>query len=205
VITLTSPESGSYSQDTTPTVSGRAGTKSGDDMTVSISFFSGNAASGVPVRSLQVDRDVAGQYTATLAAADALVDGTYTVQATQNDEAEHTGKSLAVTFTVNNEKPFLTFTSPKEREHTNATPTFSGSLGTRPGDIQAVTVQVFDSATLAKGDRRPLETLTANVVADRTTWTALSNALAGHHAYTAVATQTDEAGNVATLQVKFVV
>ncbi|HET8821756.1 MAG TPA: S8 family serine peptidase, partial [Thermoleophilaceae bacterium] len=51
-VTLTSPANGSATNDTTPALSGGAGTAAGDSSTVTVKIWSGSAASGTPLHTL---------------------------------------------------------------------------------------------------------------------------------------------------------
>ena len=74
-----------------------------------------------------------------------LKDGTYTAQAEQSDEAGNTGLSSPQTFTVKTAKPVVTL-NPPQAQSNNATPSFSGSADTGPGDIQSVTLKIYSGS-----------------------------------------------------------
>jgi Bacterial Ig-like domain len=103
-VTLTAPAAGSYTTDTTPTLSGAAGNASGDNTTVTVKIYSGSTTAGTLVQTQTPTRSGA-TWTTT---ASTLTAGTYTAQATQTDTAGNTGTSTANTFTVDTTKPTAT-------------------------------------------------------------------------------------------------
>lgn len=100
-VTLTAPAAGSYTNDTTPTFSGAAGTAIGDSATITLRVYSGTTATGTAVQTRTATR-IGGTWTTTLTAA--LAAGTYTVRAAQADSAGNTG-SATVTFTIDTTPP----------------------------------------------------------------------------------------------------
>jgi Bacterial Ig-like domain/Thrombospondin type 3 repeat len=95
-ITLATPAAGSTTSDSTPTLSGTAGTATGDLPDLQVDVFAGPEATGSPIQSLAAD----GSSGAWSVDADPLADGQYTVQALQSDESGNTGASTPHTFTV---------------------------------------------------------------------------------------------------------
>jgi hypothetical protein len=80
------------------TVSGTAGTASGDLPQVTAELFVGDTTEGGPIETITVlDKQSTGAWTATFAG---LAAGQYTVIARQSDEAGNTGSSAPQTFTV---------------------------------------------------------------------------------------------------------
>jgi hypothetical protein len=80
------------------TVSGTAGTASGDLPQVTAELFVGDTTEGGPIETITVlDNQSTGAWTATFAG---LAAGRYTVIARQSDEAGNTGSSAPQTFTV---------------------------------------------------------------------------------------------------------
>ena len=180
-VTLTAPATASSGNDTTPTLSGAAGSATGDSTTVTVKIYNGATL----VQTLTPTR--AGAAWTTTAAA--LAQGTYTATATQTDAAGNTGTSTTNTFTIDTAAPAVTLTNPVTASHTNdTTPTLSGAAGTATGDSTTVTVKIYNGATL-------VQTLTPAAVG--ATWTTTAAALADG-TYTATATQTDNAGNTGT-------
>jgi hypothetical protein len=136
--------------------------------------------------------------------AETLLPGTYTAQAEMSGEmseevltdgeAPTIGTSLPVTFTVDTTPPPVSLTSPATGSSTTgSSQVIAGSAGTNPGDLPAITVQLFAGSTM--GSQAPLEGLT--VQASGGSWSATFGALSPG-TYTARAEQTDEAGNVGT-------
>ncbi len=105
-LTLREPADGSVTGDTTPAISGVAGTAPGDDETVTVKLWNGASAAGAPAQTLAVPRDGAtGAFSAVPAA---LAEGVYTVRAEQGDSAvpsENVGFSGTATFTVDVASP----------------------------------------------------------------------------------------------------
>src|SRR5262249_52811425 len=78
-VTLTSPANGGSTNDTTPTLSGAAGTAAGDLATVTVKLYSGNTATGTPLQTLMAPV-INSAWTVD---ATALPQGTYTAPAAQ--------------------------------------------------------------------------------------------------------------------------
>lgn len=97
VVVLDTPTQGFEAGDDTPTFGGAAGTAQGDAQRVRVEVFSGPAAAGAPLQSLDATV-VDGRFSAE--ASSVLVAGTYTARATQADETGNTGSSAPVTFSV---------------------------------------------------------------------------------------------------------
>jgi hypothetical protein len=104
VVTLTAPADGSRTNDTTPTLSGTAGNKTGDSSTVTVKIYSGTSTAGTLVQTKTATRSSTTWSTT----ASTLAAGTYTAQATQTDTSSNTGTSNANTFTVDTTKPTAT-------------------------------------------------------------------------------------------------
>jgi hypothetical protein len=96
-VTVTTPANGARTTDNTPSLSGAAGSATGDATTVTVKISSGASA----VQTLTPTRSGA-TWSAT---ATTLADGTYTIQATQADSAGNTGTSTTSTFVVDTTKP----------------------------------------------------------------------------------------------------
>lgn len=99
-VTLTAPTAGATTGPT-PTLSGGAGSATGDGTIITVKIYSGSSATGTAVQTLTPSRSSATWTTI----ASALTSGTYTAQATQTDSAPSTGTSAPVTFTVDATKP----------------------------------------------------------------------------------------------------
>jgi hypothetical protein len=98
-VTVMSPSEG-MTTTATPTFYGTAGTAGGDSSTVTVSIYSGSAASGAPVQTKTASR-VSGYWYVT---ATTLPPGTYTLKVTQDDNADNTGTATR-TFTVPGVEP----------------------------------------------------------------------------------------------------
>jgi hypothetical protein len=187
-VTLTSGPSGSASN-SAPSFGGGVGTASGDLGAVMVNIYSGGTASGTPVQTLPATVS-GGSWSATAAT---LADGTYTVRAEQSDAAGNTGTSATRTFTVDTTPPAVTLTNPANGGYANhSTPMVNGSAEVAAGDSD-VTVKIFAGST-ATGT--PVQTLTATVQAD-SSWT-VNGATLAEGTYTALAQQSDAAGNTGT-------
>lgn len=119
-VTVTAPAAGAYTNDTTPTFSGAAGTATGDSNTITVRIYAGTTATGAVVQTRSATRS-AGTWTTTLPTA--LASGTYTARVTQADSAGNTG-SATVTFTVDTTAPTPTMVSTA-----NATGGAKGRIG----------------------------------------------------------------------------
>ena len=85
-LVLVSPANGSVTSDTTPEVTGTAGTAPGDEDTVRVQVRAGSGGGGQPVAQLDADVDPAtGAWSVTVAPA--LPEGDYNVKADQRDAA----------------------------------------------------------------------------------------------------------------------
>jgi Big-like domain-containing protein len=104
VVTLTVPADGALTNDGTPTLSGSAGTASGDSTTVTVAVYSGPSATGTPIQTLTPTR-AGGSWSTT---ASTLTSGTYTAKASQSDGSGNTGASAPHTFTVDTIAPTAT-------------------------------------------------------------------------------------------------
>ncbi len=93
VVAVTGPAGGATVTASVLTVRGTAGTASGDVATVTLRIYTGASATGTPVRTASVPVS-AGAWTTDQAD---LVNGTYTLQATQTDALGHIGTSAPVT------------------------------------------------------------------------------------------------------------
>jgi large repetitive protein len=189
-VTLTSPANHAALNTSSPSFSGAAGTASGDSPTVTVNIYAGGDTSGPLVQQLRSAQS-SGSWVA--APSKALSDGTYTAQAVQTDEVNNVGSSAPRTFTVDTVAPTVTLTQPAPGSTSGATPTFSGTAGTAPGDSSQVTVNLY-AGTAASGT--PVQTLTATRDASGS-WSATA-APVPNGTFTAQAVQSDAAGNVGT-------
>jgi len=191
-VAITAPANGAQTNDTTPTVSGTGGIATGDAATVTVKIYAGPNTSGTLLQT--VTPSVGGDTTWTFDAA-ALPEGTYTAQATQSDNTTppNIGTSAARTWTIDTTPPTVALNTPFNGAVLDThTPSFSGTYSTGATDLSNVTVKIY-SGSSASGS--PLQTLTP--VLTTGAFAAVAASLADG-TYTAQATQSDQAGNVAT-------
>jgi Bacterial Ig-like domain/PKD domain len=168
--------------DATPTLEGSAGTDAGDEAAVTVTLHKGPTLGGTVVGSAEASVS-GGHWTLDVPH---LNDGTYTVAATQRDQAGNVGDAEPVTFTVDTKAPAPSIdavSSPSK----DSSPTLEGQAGSDAGDAESVTVTV----------RRGGETVVAPqpvAVGAGGSWSFTVPALADG-AYTAEVTQADQAGN----------
>jgi hypothetical protein len=179
----------SPTNDSTPTLTGGAGTATGDDPTVAVAIYEGGSVSGSPVRT--VAGAVSGS-TWTAGPVATLPDGVYTAQASQGDEAGNTGKSGTVTFTVDTTAPAVSIDSVPSPTN-DSTPTLTGGAGTAAGDDPTVAVAIYAGGSVSGS---PVRTVAGTV--SGSTWTAGSVPTLPDGVYTAQVSQGDEAGNTGT-------
>jgi peptidoglycan/xylan/chitin deacetylase (PgdA/CDA1 family) len=192
-VTIAGPADGATVADSTPRVSGTAGTAAGDDDEVSVSVYPASDTSGDVVQVAAAAVGSGGAWSVDLAT---LADGSYTLLASQTDAAGNTGTSSAVTFTVSTTPtdttaPTVTITSPAAGSTVRtADVVVSGAAGTAEGDAATVTLRAW-SGTGTSGT--PAQEVTAAVTA--TGWSTTLMGLAPG-TYTLRATQADASGNV---------
>ena len=190
-VSLAAPADDSATNDATPSFSGGAGTAAGDSMTVSVKVYSGDTPSGSPVQELTAAR-AGGSWSVDASAP--LADGVYTAFAEQADAADNNGFSEAHTFTVDTVAPNVSLIEPAAGGSTSDTlPTFAGAAGSADGDGDTVTVKLY-SGSSASG--APLQTLSATRSGGA--WSVPPDTELSEGAYTAVASQSDAAGNTRT-------
>jgi major membrane immunogen (membrane-anchored lipoprotein) len=180
--TVTSP-----SKDSSPTLTGNAGSAAGDHETVSVKIYPGSSAAGTPAASASVSA-AGGKWSYTPSS---LADGTYTAQVTQLDDAGNKGEGEAVTFVIDSAGPNVsinTVGSPTK----DSTPKLEGNAGTATGDSATVTVTIYRGGSVGGTVEE-----SANVTASGGKWSYTSPTL-GDGTYTAQATQKDNGGNTGT-------
>ncbi len=184
VVTLTSPVGGAVVNTSEPTLTGSGGTVAWDSP-VAVAIHKGSSLAGQVVASESVP--VSG---GTWSYAPHLSDGIYTAQAEQGDEAGHTDRSVAVTFTVDTIAPVVTLTSPGEHAVLSVSdPTIGGGAGAVAWDHQSVAVTVHEGGSLAG----PV-VASEGVLVGGGTWSYSPHLSDG--IYTVQAEQSDEAGNI---------
>jgi hypothetical protein len=171
----------------TPTFTGTGGAAAGDVPTVTVTI-TGTTASGAPVSVAGTTHlGKKGEWSFTAAA---LEEGSYSVQASQSDEAHNLGLSAAAAFKVITKPPTVVLSPPAARSN-NREPTFSGTASAPT----KVTVTIYNE----KGEK----VSQAEGVPAAGSWTTgpakpkLPNEK-GQKAYSVAATQVDEAGNSTT-------
>jgi hypothetical protein len=172
-----------------PSFSGSAGNAPEDSSAVTVNLYSGTSATGSPVRSVQGARSGTSWSAGPVAA---LPAGTYTAQAEQTAlPPQVTGFSNTSTFTVDATPPQVTLTSPASGSSTTSgSQLVTGSAGTSPGDLPAITVQLFSGAGTAGA---LVQSINVNAVGQA--WSATVAGL-GPGTYTVRAQQSDDVGNV---------
>jgi Bacterial Ig-like domain len=181
-VSIATPANGSSTSDATPRIAGTAGTQPGDQSTVAVEIRSGSTV----VQSLTATRDGSGAWETT--AAEPLALGTYTVQASQQDNVPNTGTAQITFSVVDSAAPAVTISSPANGSTTaDSTPDVSGGAGTAAGDASGVTVLIRRSGGGL------VQSLTAPVSGGG--WSTTASALADG-TYTAQAEQSDASGNV---------
>jgi peptidoglycan/xylan/chitin deacetylase (PgdA/CDA1 family) len=185
-VAITSPAYDDVVETSLPALSGTAAAAGGD---VTVAIYSGAAASGTPLQTLNAG-NTSGQWSTTPTSP--LADGTYTIQARQS-QAGQQGVSAPIIVSVNGDKvvPEVSITGPTaDATVTTLSPSISGTAGTAAGDETTVEVKIYAGAA-ASGSL--VQTLTANVTAAGA-W-SVDASLPSDGTYTAVASQGDSSGN----------
>jgi hypothetical protein len=195
-VTLAAPST--PTADSTPTLTGSLGQASGDLQAVTVAIFKGTSVG--PTSTVSGSASVSGSTWAFTPST--LPDGTYTAQAYQSDAPGNNGASAPVTFALDTVAPALSIASPANNSVIHLTrPTFGGAGGSASEDEPVVSLRIYEgtpsSETLS-------QTLVLPVAAGKWTTTPTGPRLA-NGLYTAVAEQSDEAGNTTTKTTAFVV
>jgi large repetitive protein len=183
---VTLNELSSYTADATPSFSGGVDTTKGVVESVTLRIFRGSSAAESAEEAEQpivVSGDGSTWSTGAIAH---LPDGTYTAQAEQENLAGTPGFSAPSMFTVDTLAPQPTLSAPQESAGTE--PVY-GTAGDAQGDRGQIAVELFQGPTTAA---EAFEVLT--VKATGAAWSAAFAGL-GAGEYTAIARQSDEAGN----------
>ncbi len=193
-VTLANPPNGARTNDTTPALTGTAGSAATGNGAVRVTVYNGPDTTGT-VRPPVVSATLTG--TSWTATTSALPEGVYTAQARQDDSVGNTGLSAPHAFTVDTTAPALTMSAPSASLRTkDATPTIAGVAGRATGDDPGITVKILAGATV-------LQTQNTTAAGDGS-WSVDASALA-QGTYTAQATQSDAAGNPQTVSRTFTV
>jgi PKD domain len=205
-ITIAAAFSGSATDEQTPTFSGTT-----NDILdpVVLKIYEGASATGPALQTLTVTPvpfellPAPGQAKWSAAPATPLASGQYTALAEQTSFATHTGKSPAVTFTVDASPPRVDITSPSDNAIlTTSRPTFSGVADQSQGDRQAVSLSIYAGSSASGSPVAPALVLTpaAGAWTSATAGPRLANGI-----YTAEASQSDELGAVGVSAVTFAI
>jgi len=197
VVAITSPLNGISTNNELPMVSGTTDNvfdefrKFSEPPTaaeeVRVDIYRGATASEEVIEKAKTPNFLDGTWSVTIA--QALAPGNYTAVAEQSDKAG-TGKSQAVTFTIDTTPPAVTLGSPTNGSSTSSSSQLAGSAGTASGDSPKVFVHLYSGATTAA--QAAVETVEVPVSSG--SWSFTFGGL-GLGTYTAQAEQKDEAGN----------
>jgi large repetitive protein len=180
----------------TPTIEGTGGVSPGDLSPVTVRIYKGSGTSGTPV-STSSPALSGGAWSFS---SGTLAEGTYTIQASQRDEAGNEGISPPVQFTVDTKAPVVTFSVPKRNEVVHVSqPTFAGGAGELSGDIRKVTLQINEVTETGKEVK--VQELTMSSTSTWSTGTTGPHLPDGH--YMAIVEQSDQAGNTENTKVPF--
>ncbi|MEA2202008.1 MAG: hypothetical protein QOI89_2604 [Solirubrobacteraceae bacterium] len=200
-VTISAPADGSVSNNQSPLFSGRTGEvfeEPEPSMPVRVKIYRGSAVD--PTKLIQT-LETTSLFEMWSVGVNQLLDpGVYTAKAEQDEIPEHkdgvpipVGESTPVTFTIDTTPPQVTVGSPATGSSTTSTSqVVAGSAGASPGDVPAVTVQLYAGSTVGPN---AVEALT--VPASGGGWSATFGGLSPG-TYTARAEQGDQAGNVGT-------
>jgi hypothetical protein len=205
-ITIGHAFSGSLTTETIPTFTG--GTNDILDP-VTLKVYAGASASGSPVQtstSMPVPTKLLplpSEGTWSITPGSPLKSGQYTALAEQTNVITHTGRSPAVTFTVDATPPTVSIAAPAANAIvTVSRPTFSGSAGQAKGDRQSVALSIYAGDAVAGSP-------VAGPIALSPTGGAWTTGAVGpqlaNGIYTAEVTQSDELGGVGSATATFAV
>jgi large repetitive protein len=184
-----------FTHDTTPSFTGKVDTTKGAVESVTLRIYRGTSVAESAELAQQPVTVASSGSSWSVGPVAHLADGTYTAQVEQENLAGTPGFSGTSTLTVDTVPPHVTLTAPESA--TTGVETVSGTAGVAPGDRRQITVELFTGANAEVGEA--FETITVNKTEDATKveakWAAtFANLPSGQ--YTAIARQSDEAGNV---------
>lgn len=182
-VTIAAPLEGSVSNNQLPSFSGST-SDALDPVTVTI--YAGTGVTGAPIQTISTMPILETWSVGSIN--EALLDGTYTAQASQSEMGE-SATSAAVTFTVDTVAPAVSIASEMSPTASNR-PSFSGEAGVAPGDLATVTLKIYAGAGVSGS---PLRTIA--VPGSGSSWASGPVEPLEDGTYTAQAEQTDEAGN----------
>jgi large repetitive protein len=178
-----------FTNDTTPSFTGKVDTTKGAVESVTLRIYRGTSVAESAELAQQPVTVASSGSSWSVGPVAHLADGTYTAQVEQENLAGTPGFSGSSTLTVDTVPPHVTLTAPEST--TTGVETVSGVAGVAPGDRKQITVELFTGASAEVGEA--FETITVN--ASEGSWSATFANLEGGQ-YTAIARQSDEAGNV---------
>jgi hypothetical protein len=147
-LTVDQPAPGTVISNGEPTFSGSASGAFGAQGTVTVRIYRGSAIDASTLaETLTVDRSGRAF---SVSPDPFLYNGTYTVQAEQDDILGERGFSSPVTFTIADPLPPIALAGLGSKPLRSATPTFTGTAGTLPGDSAQIDVYIW-SGTRARG------------------------------------------------------
>jgi large repetitive protein len=181
-----------------PTLTGTASDEAVDEPNVYVEVHRGGNVGG----ALAAAESVPATGAAWSYAVGHLADGTYTAQAFQRDKAGNTGESATMTFTIDTTPPKVLIETPPDGKILPVSrPVFSGLAGEEAGDHPLVTLSIYADE---EGTEKLAQTLKLEPVG--ATWTTgASGPILPDGIYTAVAEQSDEAGNVGRSSTTFTI
>ena len=197
----------------TVNVAGTSSTSSGNLATITLRAYSGSSATGNAAQTVTVTASGSqGGWTGALAG---LADGTWTIQASQSDNAGHVGTSNAVTIVVDSTPPVITTTWPTPGASTPVAGvygTMTGGVGDATGLVGSLLNGTFTvgtisyySGTTTSGTPVKTATISTNPAKVNPTpgnsFSDTSSLTAG--TWTAKLTATDQSGNTATKTLTF--
>ena len=194
LVSISSP--GAITKDSSPTLTGTAGSALGDLPTVLVVVHKGSSTAGsVAAQQLVAAGEGAWSYTTP-----ALADGTYTAQVFEQDEAGNDGHGVPVTFVIDTTPPAISVMAPSYGQVLHSSqPTFSGGAGSATGDLQSIAVKIY--ASKPGPSKELIDTISA-LKPSGSSWTTGTSGPRLHDGpYLIVAEQLDAAGNVGVSEV----
>jgi hypothetical protein len=143
IISVDFPHEDTFTSDTTPTISGTAGTLAGDSTAVTLRLYEGNGTLGPVARTLNTTRAPSGAWT--VDATPALALGTYTARAEQSDLAGNVGVSNTTFFTVVAPPPLPPYAAEVNADSPSGYWRLGESSGTSAADQTGANPGTYDS------------------------------------------------------------
>jgi hypothetical protein len=187
VVAVTAPPDGSSTGNTTPSVSGLAGTASGDSASVTVRLWAGSDPTPVATQTTGVS---GGQWS--IAPPGPLADDTYTAEAEQQDAAGNVGRSTRQTFRVDSTRPAVNLVHPSSGGAVGAPTVFDGTAGNAATDSPTVTVKVYNGAAVTGTPK------SFGATRSGANWSVTASPQLADGVYTAQAEQADTTANLGT-------